>query len=361
MNAGLKRAAFRAAIGAGALATLPLRARDSRVAVFYGGAKAGQGGGPLVKVQLLQQRFPEYRVGYSLLYILSGSIYLPQAVIERIQASGVPVVLNQNGVFYRRWYPKGWERENARMAGVHAAADHVFYQSAFCRRCAELFLGPRNGPAEILHNAVDTTHFVPAARNRPAGATRFLLTGKIGPATAYRLMSSIEGIAYARRQGLDVHLSVAGMIDRQVAAQAQSLAGRLGAEQALAYLGPYDFARAPSVYQTADAYLITKHNDPCPNVVLEAMASGLPVLYSASGGVPELVGDEAGIGLPVPETFDDDPVPAPAALADGMARIIALKEEMGAAARARAVASFELRTWLDRHADVFQRLVDAAA
>ncbi len=155
------RAIYRVLNGATILAALPFRERDRDLRVFYGGARPGDFGGTLVKVRLLQARFPEHRVGFSILYMLSNAIYLPAFAVARVRAAGVPLVLNQNGVFYPGWYPTGWERENARMAGPHATADYVFYQSEFCRRCAEQFLGPRTGRSEILYNAVDTGHFAP--------------------------------------------------------------------------------------------------------------------------------------------------------------------------------------------------------
>ena len=277
------------------MAALPLRARDRRLAVYYGGARAGDQGGTLVKVRLLQGRYPERRIGFSLVYMLSNAIYLPQLVVDSFRSAEVPVVLNQNGIFYPGWYPYGWEAENARMAGVHAAADYVFYQSEFCRRCAEKFLGPRSGLSEILYNAVDTGYFVPAAESAAReNSTRvpftFLLTGKIDAAIGYRLTSSIAGIAAARRGGLDVRLKVAGFVDSGVRAVANAQIDGLALHDAVSFVGPYDWKQAPGIYQSADAYLMTKHNDPCPNSVLEAMSCGLPVLYSASGGVPELVG-----------------------------------------------------------------------
>jgi glycosyltransferase involved in cell wall biosynthesis len=352
------RAGYRGLIGAAICTALPLRARDGKPAVFYAGARLGNLGGGQIKVRLLQSRFPEHRLGFSLLYVLSNGIYVPQFVLDRVRAAGIPVVLNQNGVFYPGWYPRGWERENARMAKVHAAADYVFYQSEFCQHSAERFLGERAGRSEILYNAVDTRHFTPgtaAAQNRPF---TFLVTGKFGASTAYRLSSSIAGLVAARAAGLDVLLRVAGLIEPAVESAARAQVDALGVSNLVTFSGPYTGTQAPDVYRSAHAYLMTKHNDPCPNAVLEAMASGLPILYSASGGVPEQVGPEAGIGLPVPETFDRDVAPEADAIAEGMSRIVERCDQMAAAARARAVERFDLSHWFARHEAVFRSLVE---
>lgn len=66
-------------------------------------------------------------------------------------------------------------------------------------------------------------------------------------------------------------------------------------------LGHLQHKDLSSVIRSCDVALHLAVNDPCPNVVLEALASGLPVLYKDSGGSPELVQD---CGYPVTvETF----------------------------------------------------------
>jgi glycosyltransferase involved in cell wall biosynthesis len=356
-RADVSRSLYRAVVSAATCASLAVRAPEGRLAVNYGGARRGDFGGPRVKISLLSERFPERHVGFSLLYLLSNSIYLSQRVIKAVERAAVPIVLNQNGVFYRAWYPQNWQRENARIAAVHARANYVLYQSEFCRQCAQRFLGPRTGQAEILYNAVDTKRFSPRVGGRTGRGFGFLVTGKIGPSTAYRLTASIEGLAAARRCGVEADLVIAGLIDPSVEASARQLAERLGVARCVEFTGLYRAAQAPAIYQAADAYLMMKQNDPCPNVVLEALACGLPVLYSASGGVPELVGTQAGIGLSVSDGFDHVAVPSPTAIAEGMARIVQHHEEMSHAARARALAHFDITPWLDRHAVVFARLL----
>ncbi len=110
------------------------------------------------------------------------------------------------------------------------------------------------------------------------------------------------------------------------------------------------------MFRRAHLLLHTKVKDPCPTLVLEAMACGLPVVHPASGGTVELVGDVGGIGVPHPDTWDRDDPPSPEALADAVDRVLADLPAYAAAARARAVERFSLEPWLERHRALFERL-----
>jgi len=121
-------------------------------------------------------------------------------------------------------------------------------------------------------------------------------------------------------------------------------------------LGTYSQAEAPALYRRADVLLHTKYNDPCPTVVLEAMACGVPVVYSRSGGTPELVGEEAGVGVEAPLDWDRDHPPAPPELADAVRTVAERLPDYAAAARERSLG-FDVRPWVDRHREVFERLV----
>jgi glycosyltransferase involved in cell wall biosynthesis len=88
--------------------------------------------------------------------------------------------------------------------------------------------------------------------------------------------------------------------------------------------------------------------------VLEAMACGLPVVCSASGGTPELVGD-AGIGVEAPLDWERDHPPEPEALAAAVHECTRRLDGLAAAARARALR-FDVGGWIERHRVVFEAL-----
>ena len=314
--------------------------------------------GGMVKFQRLQEVWPNDPTRFNVLYLGSSSMPWDSRVLVRLaRRRGAAVVWNQNGVAYPGWAGERTERLNRPMAAVLHEADHVFFQSEFCRLASDTFLGRRDGPAEILYNAVDTDRFTPAAR--PSRPLTLLLGGS--QYQWYRLERALLTTARLVERGRDVRLVVTGALrwaePGAAAREAATLIGRLGLDDRVSLRGPYTQAEAPSMLNGADILLHTKYNDPSPGLVVEAMACGLPVVYSASGGVPELVGDDAGVGVPAPLDWERDHPPGPDELADAVETLAGRLDDYRVAARQRAVARFALEPWLERHRQVFQELV----
>ena len=311
--------------------------------------------GGIVKLQALEREFPNARFGFNLLYLVSSGLPEGAVTLARwAKRKGARVVINQNGVAYPGWYGPGWEQVNAPMRELLALADHVFYQSAFCKVSADRFAGSTPGRWEVLHNAVDTTTFTPAASRADRPLT-LLLTGS--HQHWYRFEIAARTVDELRRHGKQVKLIVAGRLawrsSRDVAmGEARQLISELRLDADIEILGPYPQANAPALYRRADILLHTKYNDPCPTVVIEALASGLPVVFSATGGVPELVGD-AGAGVVTEASFERDYPPSPAALADAVLAVERDLDRLATRARQRAVAQLDLNGWMARHRAVF--------
>src|SRR5689334_14923845 len=130
--------------------------------------------GGIIKLQYLQREFPNSPRRFNLLYLVTSNLPAGAVTLARwARKKGARVIVNQNGVAYRAWYGEGWEHVNAPMRDLLAVADHVFYQSAFCKQTADRFVGPPAGPWEILHNAIDENLFTPGPRG-PHGMTLLL-------------------------------------------------------------------------------------------------------------------------------------------------------------------------------------------
>jgi glycosyltransferase involved in cell wall biosynthesis len=313
--------------------------------------------GGIVKLQTLEQLFPNSPRRFNILYLVSSRLpETPVTLARAARAKGASLVLNQNGVAYPAWHGEGWQRTNAPMASLLPLAAHVFYQSQFCKDTADRFLGVQAERWEILHNAVDTERFVPAAA-RPERPLTLLLAGT--QYARYRVEAAMRTLALLRRGAPDARLLIAGTLrwptSKTPRADAEGLARELGITAALEFVGPYTQSDAVHLYQRADILLHTKFNDPCPTVVIEALSCGLPVVYSASGGVPELVGDDAGIGIRAEQNWEKDVPPDPEALAEGALKVWRELPRFSAAAR-RHAARFDIRPWVARHSDVFAKL-----
>jgi len=337
----------------------------SKIAVFYGHdhiPKVGEiAHGGIVKFQRMQADFPNNPRRFNILYMVSSR--KPQDARQLLwlaRCKGAKFVWNQNGVAYPGWHGPGWEQSNRPLAEMLHAADYAFYQSEFCKLSADRFLGQREGNYEILYNCVDTNTFNPAARP-PAGDCLILLLGG-SQYQYYRLATALKTLAVLSRDRPDSHLLVTGKLswlpdETEVKQIAQHLIAELGISDRVTFLGSYTQHEAPALYQQAHILLHTKYNDPCPGLVVEAMACGLPVVYSASGGVPELVGTEAGIGVPAPLSWERDFPPDPEALAAAVLQVAERHHHYAEAARTRAVEKFDLQPWLQRHREVFAALL----
>ena len=350
----------------------------SAVTVFYGreqlvGADGVLRGG-IVKVRDLEREFPNTPRNARILYLVTsslphagpgfaGTLLTPLSVVQARAAkrAGARLVLNQNGVAYPGWHGRGWRWSNRANRMLLEMADHVFYQSEFCRLTTDRFVCRATCPHEILYNPVDTRRFRPASASwNGTGRLRLLAAGSHW--ATYRVEAAVETLARVAQAGVDAELQVAGVFcwgEDQVAAKrrVESWAQERGVGDRVRVTGAYEQATAEELYHGAHILLHAKYNDPCPRVVVEAMACGLPVVYSASGGVPEQVGPQGGVGVAVPHDWHHDHTPDGGAMAAAVLEIVKCYDVFSTAARQRAVETFDTEPWVRRHAEVFRGIV----
>ncbi|MDD5198726.1 MAG: glycosyltransferase family 4 protein [Terrimicrobiaceae bacterium] len=320
----------------------PPRAEETRI-----------GGG--VKLEHLRERFGEAAEGFNVLYLVSSVLHLvPHAgeLAAWAKRRGIAIVWNQNGVAYPAWCGPGYPWFNEPMRRLIAQADHVVYQSAFCRDCADRYLGRVDAPSEVLWNPVNLARFTPGSQPPPANVWELLAMGTNH--AFYRVRASLDALAALMHRGMSVRLTIAGEFRWEGGArQVADCIKRAGLSDQVRLLPRFTQEEAPAIYRQAHVLLHPKYNDPCPTVPIEAMACGVPVVGSRSGGMPELVGGEAGRLVDVPDDWTRDHAPDAERVADAVAGIMERHGQFARAARARAEANFDREKWVDRHAEIF--------
>lgn len=314
--------------------------------------------GGKVKLTHLRWRFGDRRWGFNILYIVSsGMPSNPNVWVRILRAAGVKIVWNQNGVAY-----PGWAGDTARVERINRPmrlledADFVIYQSEFCKKSADRWVIPAVSPYEIVPNSVDTEAYSPAAEPLTSSPLRLLVMGS--HMTPEKILVPLEALRLLRDGGMDIRLSIVGPYEwpdahRQVA----DAITRLELGDAVDFHGRFLQSEAPDLYRRHHIFIHLKYMDPCPTAVIEAMACGLPVIGSASGGMPELVSADAGILLKVPEDWNALHYPSSQEVADAARSIITDFPRFRGGARTNAVSRFDVIRWLNTHERIFQKLL----
>lgn len=196
------------------------------------------------------------------------------------------------------------------------------------------------GEACLIPHGVDLERFSPRPAE-PDGPLRLLAVGRLVPKKGFDVL-----LEACTRLSVPFRLRIVGEGPEGAALRERIDAAELGAYVELA--GPSTHAELPGEYARADVVVVPSvadgpDRDGLPNVVLEAMACGRPVVASDIGAVSAAVA-EGDTGLLVPP---GDPAALAAAI-DTLAERPALCAELAHAARARVEKEFGLEACTDR-------------
>jgi glycosyltransferase involved in cell wall biosynthesis len=138
--------------------------------------------------------------------------------------------------------------------------------------------------------------------------------------------------------------------DHGLRAELEGLAEARGISQHIRFIGEY--AHIPQLLAAADFGLLTSREEGFSNVVLEAMAAGLPMIVTNVGGNPEAVIDgECGCVVPPGN---------PVAIGEAILRLAVdpgLRKNLGRAARRRAQKEFSIERCVQKHAALYEELM----
>jgi len=205
---------------------------------------------------------------------------------------------------------------------------------------------------EPITKGVDSALFSPEGPNRRAelGLSRkrvILTVGRLVPIKNVSLL--VRAFARARASLSDLHLIVVGEGPEREPLAAEARA--LGAGDAITFAGYVPHADTPAWYRTADVFVLPSEFDNSPNAVLEAMASGLPIVATDVGGLRHFV-TPGRHGELVPN--GDAAAMAAAVVRMATARLQA--RAIGGVNRADAVARFSWRASATELRAVYERV-----
>ncbi len=224
------------------------------------------------------------------------SAYPPAYVARTLRRlTGLPYIVRPHGadVLPGDTIRSSPRLERRMLAGLRLA-NGIIAQGAYLRDVV-LEAGVSADRVHVINNGVDVAAFAtaePFHHPRPY----VLGLGSLVPHKGFDLL--VRGFALAGVSGVD--LLVAGQGPES--ARLQALAGTLGMGERVHLLGNVTGARKVSLYRSAKLFVCPSRREPFANVILEAFASGTPVVATNVGGNRELLqGGDAGI-LCAPES-----------------------------------------------------------
>jgi teichuronic acid biosynthesis glycosyltransferase TuaC len=217
--------------------------------------------------------------------LIDAQFVYPDGVAAALAAGvlGKPFVLTARGSDVNDFGTRALPRAMIRWA-ARASRGVIAVSAALADALAAL--GVERERLHVLRNGVDLVRFRPEGRDndrRTRSGFTLLSVGTLKELKGHHL--AIEAL----RELPDARLVIAGEGPQR--AQLERLASDIGVASRVELAGPVPRERMPSLYAAADALVLASRSEGMPNVVLESLACGVPVIAAAVGGIPEVLRD----------------------------------------------------------------------
>ncbi len=261
---------------------------------------------------------------------------------------GIPVIISS----IRNEYYGGWPRDML----IKWTERFAMRTTVVSEAAAKRFIKDRVIPARklaVIYNGIEPAMFSAAMSkedknrlrkelNLPVDTFLLLAVGSLTTQKGYldllRAIASMQGLPTA----FNLVIAGSGPLENLL----KSLAAELDLLGKVQFIGHSD--DVPRLMAAADALVLTSLWEGLPGVVMEAMASELPVVATAVGGTPELMVDEITGFLVAPNK--------PEKISEALKRLILLPESerkaMGREGRRRVQAKF----YLDKMVQAFEKI-----
>lgn len=226
--------------------------------------------------------------------VIHAHIYnagVPAVLIGRINR--VPVVVTEHSTLFSRKLLSPIGALEARIA--FGWADLVLPVSYSLQRAIEDY--HIRACFQIIPNVVDTVVFSPPRpdhhQNDP---TRILFVGLLDSSQKKGVPYLLQALDQLRKHRDDWHLDIVG--DGPARSECERIAADLGLTAKVTFCGLKPKREVAEFMRQADLFVLPSIWENCPCVAIEAMASGLPIVSTLAGGIPEIVSEDVGVLVP---------------------------------------------------------------
>ena len=260
------------------------------------------------------------------------------AAVELARQCGLPAVVQVHGSDVRmlKQYP-------ARRAGTASAVTKAAGVIAVSRDLADgiVSLGAARQRVRVIIDGVDRAVFHPGSK--ADAQARLGLTGGVKHLLFIGNLVPVKGIdvllqACARLAGKTGpwQLHIIGGGGQRAALERNSR--MLGLSDRVLFHGQLPHEQLPDWYRAADLFVLASRSEGVPNVLLEAMACGLPFVATSVGGIPEIAALGANRLVPTEDS---------AALASAIAEMLSSPASAAVGPRDRREAVAEIAEFLE--------------
>lgn len=265
----------------------------------------------------------------------SNLLGVPAARLARVPA----VIASQRDLGNLR----PWHQQRLHAAMLRLATHVLVNTDAIADRLVRT-RAARSGRLTVVRNGVDLSRFGPATARTPGTTVGTL--ANLRPEKGIREL--VEAAALIRRRIPQVTFSIWGEGPLR-----PTLEARIRALHLTDTVHLRGSTREPeSALRQCDLFVLASLSEACSNVLLEAMATGLPVVATRIGGNPGLIEDgRSGLLVPAGD---------PGALADTIVRLLEtpdLASRLGAGARNRALSEFGMDRMLERMEQLYRHVL----
>jgi len=140
----------------------------------------------------------------------------------------------------------------------------------------------------VVYNGIDTQEFYPLKNNiRNENIFKIICVSRITPRKGIRYL--IEAVKILREKYPQIRLEIIGEGNEKE--ELIKLSAQYNLSEQVAFLGLISHNQLPRYYQNAHVFILPSLNEGMSNTMLEAIASGLPIIATDTGGTKELVSD----------------------------------------------------------------------